>query len=121
MYTPQRSPNAWLLVRELIFEQVRIGSFPHKPSRFDCTFVCLSEADLLELCAASNRYLDLKYEVELVQPDLPNHLGDWTLANMDNGYDCPIFENRAGLYWQGNNPVKQELLTQSSLRIIRVL
>jgi len=120
-YAPQSSPNPWLLTRELAYELVRVLYFPQKPSRFDCIFICLSEADLNEFRTTTNRHLDLGYEVELVDPQAPNHLGDWTLPNMQNTDDLSVFEKRATLYWQGNNIVKQELITLSPVRITRVL
>lgn len=120
-YTPQSSPNHWLLTRELAYELVRVRQFPQKPSRFDCIYVCLSEADLGEFRATSNRHIDLSYEVELVDPQAPKHLGDWTLPNMQNTDNLPVFESRATRYWQGNDIVKQELITLSPLRITRVL
>lgn len=120
-YTPQSSPSPWLLTRELVYEAVRIRSFPQKPSRFDSLFVCLSETDLNEFRVSTNRHLDLGYEVELVDPQAPKHLGDWTLPNMQNTDNLLVFEQRATLYWQGTNIVKQELITISPIRITRVL
>ncbi len=121
-YSPQSHPNNWLLARELAYELVRVKSFPNKPSRFDCLFVCLSETELNEFRASSNRHLDLGYEVELVDPTAPSHLGDWTLANMEISDNLPVFESRASLYWQATSPIaKPEFLTQSPIRITRVL
>ena len=120
-YTPQSSPNSWLLTRELAYELIRARLFPQKPSRFDCAYVCLSEADLNEFRATTNRHIDLGYEVELVDPQAQSHLGDWTLPNMQNTDNLSVFETRATLYWQGNDIVKQELITLSPLRITRVL
>jgi len=120
-YTPQSSPNPWILTRELAYELVRVRGFPHKPSRFQSIFVCLSEADLNDFRATANRRLDLAYEVELVDPQAPRHIGDWTLPNMQNTDDLSAFENRATLYWQGSTIVKQELVTLSPIRITSVL
>jgi hypothetical protein len=120
-YTPQSSPNAWLLVRELAYELARIQSFPNKPSRLKSLFLCTSEAGLNDFRATANRALDLGYEVELVDPSAPTHLGDWTLPNMQNTDSLVTFTNRATLYWQGSNIVKEELLTLSPIRVVRVL
>jgi hypothetical protein len=81
-YTPLSSPNAWVLVRELAYELVRVRDFPKKPRRFDALFVCLSETDLSEFRINANRRLDLGYEVELVDSNARSHLGDWTLPNL---------------------------------------
>jgi hypothetical protein len=94
--------------------------FADKPSRFEALFACLNENDLNEFRAA-NRPLDLSYEVELVDPSASSHVGDLTLANMQNTDSVPVFEQRATLYWQGTNIVKPELITVSPIRITRVL
>ena len=120
-YTPQTSPNHWALTRELAYELVRIRNFPNKPSRFDCVFVCVSEADLNEFRTSTNRHLDLGYEVELVNPLAPSHLGELPATIFEITDNLPLFENRANLYWQGDNVVKQELITLSPIRITRVL
>ena len=108
-YTPQSFPNHWLLTRELTYELVRIQNFPDKPSPFDSIFVCLSEADLNEFRNTAIRPLDLGYEVELVDPLASCHIGDWTLTNIQNTDNLSLFEERANLYWQGNDIIKQEL------------
>lgn len=95
--------------------------FPEKPSRFDGIFVCFSEKDIDEFRATTNRRIDLRYEVELVNPSAITHVGDWTLANMQNTDDVSVFEQRAAQYWHGSNIVKPELLTASPIRIVRVL
>jgi hypothetical protein len=120
-YTPQSSPNAWILTRELAYELVRMRSFAQKPSRFQSIFVCFTEADLNDFRITANRRLDLGYEVELVEPQALSHIGDWTLPNMQNTDDLSAFESRATLYWQGSNIVKQELITLSPIRVTRVL
>ncbi len=120
-YTPQAYPNAWVLIRELVWEEVRLRYFPDKPSRFEGIFVCLNEEDLNEFRATANRRLDLPYEVELVDPSASSHVGDLTLANMQNMDSVTVFEQRAAQYWQGTNIVKSELITVSPIRITRVL
>jgi hypothetical protein len=59
--------------------------------------------------------------VELVDPAAPAHLGDWTIPNMQNTDDLTMFENRAMLYWQSQNIVKQELVTLSTIRITGII
>jgi len=110
-----------VLIRELVYEAVRREQAPAKPSRFDGLFVCETESDLAEFRRTSNRRLDIGYEVELVDPSAPCHRGDWTLANFQPTDDLPTFEARAALYWQGAEIVKPELLTLSSIRIVKEL
>lgn len=119
-YSPQISPSPWLLTRELIWESVRAREFAEKPSRFDSAFVCLSEENLNEF-RMSGRTFDMCYEVELMNPNAPQHIGDWALANMQNTDDFSVFEQRARLYWQGQNIVKQELVTLSPIRVMRII
>ena len=121
MYTQQGSPNPWILTRELIYELVRVRSFPAKPSRLDCLFVCMSETDLTAFRANAGRIFDIGYEVELVDPQASNHLGDWSAANSQPTANMPAYENSAHLYWQGVGITKPELATMSPVRIIRVL
>ena len=93
MYTQQGSPNPWILTRELIYELVRVRSFPAKPSRLDCLFVCMSETDLTAFRANAGRIFDIGYEVELVDPQASNHLGDWSAANSQPTANMPAYEN----------------------------
>lgn len=121
LYTPQAQPNSWLLVRELVYEDVRRIHFGGKPSRLSSTFLCLSEPDIREFRTQYNRVFDLMYEVEFVNQNAPQHSGDWTLLNMANTNTIQVFESQAHLYWQGNNIVKQEVVTQSPIRVLRRL
>lgn len=120
-YTPQAQQNSWLLTRELIYEMVRTKSFSHKPSRFEGIFLCLTEAALAHFRQSANRPIDLGYEVELVNPNAPSHMGDWDLAAIPNTANVLTIESRAALYWQGANLQNAELLTLSPIRITRVL
>lgn len=121
MYTQQTNAQPWVLIRELAYEGVRRQQFPAKPSRFDGLFVCETEADLKDFRMAANRRLDIGYEVELVDPSASCHRGDRTLPNLQPTDDLPTFETRAVLYWQGTSIMKPELLTLSSIRIVRQL
>jgi hypothetical protein len=117
----QQSGNAWTLVRELVYELIRREHFPTKPSRFDCLFLCTSEAGLSEFRNRTGRRLDIGYEVELVDPQAVSHAGDWTLPNLQASNDVPSLEKRALQYWQGHNIVQPELATLSPIRIVQRL
>jgi hypothetical protein len=118
-YTPQTQPNAWLLIRELVYEDVRRAHYPEKPSRLHANFLCTSEADILEFKNSYNRVFDIAYEVELLDEKAPSHIGDWTLPNMTNTDTVQVFENRSHLYWRGENIVKHERITLSPVKIVR--
>jgi hypothetical protein len=119
LYTQQRSPNAWLLARELIYEGIRRASYSSKPSRFGAAFVCFTEADLQQF--RLERAFDVSYEVELVDPGANRHVADWNVAAVTQTDDVAAIEGKAHLYWQGQNPVKKELVTDSPLRILKRL
>jgi hypothetical protein len=121
LYTPQAQPNSWLLVRELVYEGIRRAHYSAKPSRIVSTFLCLTESDIQEFRIQYNRNFDLMYEVEIIDQNAPRHIGDWTLPNMANTDTVQVFELRAHLYWQGNDAMKQEIVTPSPVRILRRL
>jgi len=113
--------NPWLLVRELIFEQVRREHYPNKPSRLESIFLCTSEAGIKQFRTETGRNLDLIYRVELVDSDAPQHLSDWRLANFENGDDYVSLEKKANLYWQADNVNQSELITTSNIRITGII
>ena len=120
-YSQQANSNAWVLIRELIFEFVRREHFPAKPSRFESLFLCTTEAGLTTFRVNTGRHLDLGYEVELVDPDAPIHLGDWGAVSVQPAANMQTYEACAQAYWQGTDVVKPELVTTSPIRIVRIL
>lgn len=116
-YTPQAGAP-WILIREMAYEEIREREFPEKPSRFDAIFLCTSLPTMSDFIRANNRQFDIAYEVELVDPDQPTHLGclnNPVLANEDN-YSSLLEKARA--YWAGNNIQNAEFVTHSSVRIL---
>jgi len=118
-YTPD-SGNPWVIIRELIFEQIRQVDYPDKPSRLSSIFTCLDKTEIVKFRDNANRKLDLVYEVELVDPSLPVHISDYTLANIHKQDTMESLVHRASIYWQGdkNSTNNQELITESPIRII---
>lgn len=116
--------NAWRLARELVFEQVREREFPKLPSRLNSCFVFESRDHARSASNGMNGYWNLLYEVELVQPDLARHRGDFDLLSAcmqaDNTPFLAKATRSATSYWSGvihsNVP---EILTASPLRVIR--
>jgi hypothetical protein len=122
LYAPQNTnvPAAWVLIREYVYELIRRDQFPSKPSRLHGLFVCSTEASLAEFRSGAGRPFDLSYEVELVDPQAPSHVGDWSLANFVQTDDVRTIERRAAMYWQPTEVVlKPELLTLSPIKILR--
>lgn len=118
----QYSPNAgapWILVRELIFEAVRVKYYSELPSRLESVFLCETEEELQQFCTSNQRKFDIGYEVEIVRSDALFHRADLTLANLDNLDTFETFEKRAMLYWNTKDISKVEVLTNSPVKIIR--
>ncbi len=115
-------PANWLMLsRELIFENVRLRKFPEKPSRFDGAFACPTEADLnAYMQTVSKPYYLQRYEVELVDPTQPVHLGDHSICYWRQGAVYDDVERIADDYWAGNH-ARNEILTASPLRVVKAI
>lgn len=117
-YTVQAG-NPWLVIRELIYERIRTESFLSKPSRFDSTFLCLSEIDLKQFVQETSRRFDLCYEVRILDPNAPSHLGCTRIQNIENTDSISNIERKAREYWSGANIKLSEHITTSALEIVR--
>ena len=120
-YTREAKSNAWVLVRELKYEEVRRAHFPAKPSRLASAFLCPTQEHLKDFMAQQNRVFDLMYEVELVDPAAPLHVGDWTLPRTTGHETMAVFEAKAHQYWQGATVAKPEVVTTSAVRVLKRL
>ena len=115
--------NAWLLCRELIFEQARPAD---KPSRWQCCYVVPSEKDVQCYRAANDVFrLQIVHEVEFTQPSLISHTGALSFLDMVDGSEFLEPERIAAQqYWSGAPGILEkgtEVLTASALRVIRSL
>lgn len=111
--------NMNLVARELVFELVRVKSYPSRPSRLQAAFCCPTLADLQQYRPKTDpNNFQLVYEVELVDPAQPTHVAPLTMIDFAEG---TIFLNetraRADRYWTGHPDGPQEVVTLSSLRI----
>ena len=116
--------NAWTLVRELVWESVRVKSFPECPSRFDANFVCPSEDALRNFVSNTNRKFDLLYEVEFVDPSAPTFTADLALIDYDSEFGMPegyqYYDAQATRYWKAADAIaRPEVVTMSPIRITR--
>lgn len=119
-YTP-RVGNPWILIREMAYEEIREREFPEKPSRFEAIFLFTDIQVMIDFLREDNRQFDIIYEVELVDPSQPTHVGclnNTMLCNEDN-YSSLLDKARA--YWAANNIQNPEFVTLSSVRIIKEL
>ena len=115
-----------ILLREVVFEKVRLQHYPTRPSRFDCNFVCPNRNSMEEFIKATypNRRFDLIYEVEPVDPNAPRFETDWSLVRALQNLSLDQAEDLAHQYWQGTstknvNPQNLEVLFASDIRILR--
>lgn len=112
-----------MLSRELVFENVRLRKFPHKPSRFDSVYACPSLSDLDAYIAdlpTRKRLYEFKYEVEMVNPNLPSHIGDYTVCYWKSGTTYAALEKIAEDWWSEKFQ-KNEILTLSPLRVVKII
>jgi len=117
-YNRRFTPH-WQLVRELVYEVVRLRQFSDKPSRLEALFVCSSERDLRDFQQSTGRDNELVYEVALVDPTLPNHTGDLDFVNTLEYDTVSDLEERALRYWEGQVLTKPEIATLSPAKIVR--
>jgi hypothetical protein len=116
-YTAQRG-NPWTLVRELLFEQVRASAFPQLPSRWESSFVCESLNALTTFQTESNRWTDIRYEVELIDANAATHRACLRYINIPATDTPSAIRQRAERYWRGEGIQQPEIVTLSRLRII---
>lgn len=106
------------LLREYIFEVIRVQEFPNRPSRFDCSFLCSNISSLMKFLRL--RPFDLPYEVELNDQNAKKFETDWSLirSNYNNAMDI---EKDARKFWnpQDVEDENKEALTESDIRIVR--
>jgi hypothetical protein len=116
-YTPQAG-NAWILIREMAYEEIRVKEFPDKPSRFDAIFLCSSLPAITDFVRSNNRQFDLVYEVELVDPEQPSHEGclNNPIVLSEDKYASLL--EKARCYWAASKVQNPEFVTLSRVRII---
>jgi hypothetical protein len=113
--------NAWLMSRELIFEDVRKEQFASKPSRLGAAFCCPDEPSARVYQAqADPSKIQTLHEVEFVDPAAPTHTAPLLMVDFVPG---TLFmeetARRAVTYWSGDPNGNQEIVTLSPLRVVR--
>lgn len=117
MYSTNGFGNAWIQYREDVFERVRMNEYPKLPSRLRSIFLCDSIGGLREFLTVTNRAIDLTYEVSLVDPAEPVHIGCLSLLDFQQKEGLDSFTKKAGLYWSGVEVTRPEIVTTSRVRI----
>lgn len=113
--------NPWVLARELVFELVRKESWAHLPSRLNCSFLFMSlEAAHAGFDALNGELMGNRiYRAELVEPDAPSHVADFSLVRLPQGTEFlhPMM-TIAERYWRGDQIAAPEYLTTSPIRLL---
>lgn len=112
--------SVMIYLREKILEDVRVRDFPSLPSRTTSIFLCESIGNAKLFRDANGRFLDILYEVELLDKEKPLFRTDWSYLNWPSTpFFLKQFEEMAYLYWKAENIQNPEILTESRIKIIR--
>lgn len=113
--------------RELVFELMRVKSFPTtKPSRLTSVFGCPTMLDAQQYAAINNRFgQQVLHEVELVNKAALTHVAPISHCDMTVGslFVGPT-EQKAQDYWAAapGDPTKgNEIIAESAIRIIQAI
>lgn len=122
-YDPKKTPpgNWLMLARDLLFEKIRIEYFKDKPSRLKCAFLFETLLESNTFLTKCNRLNERQYEVELIDPLSPSHVGDYTLCCWKDDCTYKDMEKIAADYWVGQNIVGREFLTLSAFKITNII
>ena len=111
-----------MLLKEYIFEDIRINEFPDKPSRMKCIFLAPQSVDLKEFAKMMNFGGELKYLEIQPLDDSKVHFANISLLNCDP-LDHEVKINNAREYWNGNDEITKdtEVLYEGEFIITQVL
>lgn len=110
--------NQMIKLREIVFERIRNTSYGEKPSRLNCNYLCKSVEDIRQFKIETNRFIDLIYEVEIIDKNKKTCSCSWRMANFNETDNEASFEEKAHGYWSYNGQENLEILTESEIKII---
>jgi len=110
--------NWWLLLREMVFENIRLNEFSKLPSRLNSIFLCKDYNNIVDFKNKTGRILDLIYEVELLDGKALMHKACLSVFDQEKDGDLRTLEEKARIYWSGKDIKRLEIVTTSSIRII---
>ena len=114
-----------MLLRELIFENIRLAAFPDLPSRLSAAFACPTLADAERYRAANDVKLrQVLHSVEAVDAEAAMHIAGLSWLDGQQDPYLPGVEAAATRYWQadaGNVERGQEIITASAWRVLECL
>ena len=107
-----------LASREFIYEDVRLKSYSHRPSRFESVFLC-PNLESAGIFGERNRKDATLYSVEIVDTDAKWFIGNWNMMAPKTA-SLQDVETCAHDYWKGIDvPNKlQEYIVESDVRIL---
>ena len=108
----------WNLLREHVYEAIRLREFPERPSRLRSIFLCDSLAAIRQFRLEANREFDLIYQVELVESNPLLHRACMSVFDGEQEGNLASLEERARIYWQGAEISKPEIITTSGVRVL---
>ena len=111
--------NYVVMLREMVFENIRLLKHANLPSRKNCIWLCDSE-EHARYWISRVPHTGKKRIIEIEQLDGSLHKGyEQHLTN--NRENISELENRAMSYWSGSGSGQYELLATGLLRVVRVL
>jgi hypothetical protein len=116
--TPHTLPY---LLRELIFEKIRLEEYPYRPSRLNSIMACANLESAKEFKSLPGRQFDIIYEVEPLDIKSKLFEADWSLILPPLNKSIAQVEQEARNYWSGfiSHENKKEILIDSDIRIIK--
>jgi hypothetical protein len=113
----QEENDAVKLIWEAALEATRVIKFPEAVSRLDCVFACFGEK---EARAFRDQFRpDHKiYQVELVDPDAPVTIADYSaITEAESGPYVEAAARMAATYWNATRPRFPEALIGGAVRV----
>lgn len=117
----QINPNSSLyLLREIIFERIRLEEYPERPSRLKSIMVCSNLESAKEFKKEAGRQFDILYEVEPLNISSNSFDADWSLITSPLNKTIIQVEEEARNYWRGLilHENKKETILDSDIRIL---
>lgn len=122
LYTPNQ--NLVGAYREQIYEKIRVASYPDKPSRLECIFLCETLEEATNFRNETQRIFDIIYKVKLVDSHATIFRTDWKNIGFNNNENTHSLEVKAKKYWEylESDVIEHvEILTLSKVEIIENL
>lgn len=111
------SPN---ILKELIYENVRLRLYPAYPSRLNSIFVCPSLEEIIKYQKITSKVTEVIHKVKLVNVEANKTMTDWNKFTLAQNDSYELAEQRAREYWEGKNIANPEILIESAIEIMDI-